>query len=191
MLSFPQFPYGLLIGCIHRQVESTDALNRRNAAISQCFGTSRNGLIRIRFEGLSLIISQPNLWAASRTRHRLSMKTPIQYLRILATAMLTHLKVTHCRIRPVIGNGLDNRISGSAVGTVDKRITMTKVLCIGHLFQASRTSCAVRHHLRDWLTGIITFDNVKYRFFFNNCNLIAAAISNLHQCRVVRRCGVG
>src|SRR4030042_5928868 len=81
-------------------------------------------------------VCQPNLRPPTPAGDRLSMKTAVIYIRILSGALAAHFKNRHSRIRPVVRNGLNDRIPRPAISAVYKRIAVAKILFVGHFHKA-------------------------------------------------------
>ena len=68
-----------------------------------------------------------NFRTAFRAAVRLSVIPPVIDVIIFVPAVVTHGELFHYGTLPVIGQRFDDRISGAAVCTVDKRITISPV----------------------------------------------------------------
>jgi len=87
----------------------------------------------------SIRIRKPDLRTAEGARIRLGMKTPVLQIRILTAALGAHNKRSHCGLRTIIGKFAYNSVTGTTVGTVDKRVAIPAVFRILHL---GKTLCA-------------------------------------------------
>ncbi len=63
------------------------------------------------------------------------MKSSVQRIFILDTAIAAHLEIAHRRPLAVIRNAFDNRKTRSAIGAVDKRIAIATIFRVEHLAQ--------------------------------------------------------
>ena len=78
------------------------------------------------------------------TAVRLSVIPPVLDITVLVRAVLTHGKLFHYSTLPVIGERFDDRVSGAAVCTVDKRIPVSAVCFCIKFCLAFRTHGNVR-----------------------------------------------
>ena len=62
--------------------------------------------------------------------------------------MLAHIKSGHGGLVPIVGNILDDRVAGSAVGTVDKGISKTSIRRIPEFLEAIGTGGYIRRDQR-------------------------------------------
>ena len=77
--------------------------------------------------------------SAVGTAVRLSVIPPVLDITVLVRAVLTHGKLFHYSTLPVIGERFDDRVSGAAVCTVDKWITVSavrRIIELGFTFRA-------------------------------------------------------
>ena len=76
------------------------------------------------------------------------METPIPHVLVLLHAFRTHPEPLHAGSGAVVRHGLDNGITGTAMGTVGKRIMIAPGRRIAHLPEALRARSQVRQHDR-------------------------------------------
>jgi hypothetical protein len=61
------------------------------------------------------------------------MKPPIQRLFILTTTSLTHGEGSHGGFIPIVGNILDDGVTGATIGAIDKGVAVSSIPRIVHL----------------------------------------------------------
>jgi hypothetical protein len=74
------------------------------------------------------------------------MKAPVGGVIIFRLALPAHLKVLHGRLGPVIGDVIDNGISGTAIGAVYKGVAMPPISGIEHFIQAVIANADIRRY---------------------------------------------
>jgi hypothetical protein len=79
---------------------------------------------------IPFIITKQNLGSTYGTSIGLSVKPSISGIIVLSLALVAHLEVFHGCFRSIIRNIFYDRISGAAVGAIDKRILETTVIRI-------------------------------------------------------------
>src|ERR1019366_1263271 len=126
MFALPQSLYSFRIQRVTRKMIPSQSLNGK-------YRTLRNILCRHRDRiGLQMIwtislIKKAHLWAASGAGVWLGMKAPIEWVSVFCFAGWTHGKNLHGRLFTVIRDILHNSETWSAIGTVDKGITVTPI----------------------------------------------------------------
>ena len=99
---------------------------------------------------LPLGVVQRNRRSAERAGIGLGMEAPIQGIEIFPTAVVAHIEEFHRGFGTVVGNGLDDRKSRPAIGTVYKRIAKSPIGRVGQFFE---TIFAQRNIRRDICLG--------------------------------------
>ena len=65
---------------------------------------------------------------------------------VFCAAVFTHFEALHSGLFPVVGKEFDNRVAGSAIGAVDKRIVKPSVWFTHHFFVAVLTDRDIRRN---------------------------------------------
>ena len=91
-----------------------------------------------------MVVEKTDMGSAVVTGIGLGMKAPVGGLIILGLAGGAHCKMPHGRFGPIIGNIVNDGVTGSAVGAVDKRIVIAPVAGIQQFSQAIVTNRDIR-----------------------------------------------
>src|ERR1039457_5012322 len=91
------------------------------------------------------------------------MKAAVGWIAILSLALRTHTETGHCRLRPVVGNVLNNGIAWSAIGAVGEGIPEAAVRGIVDVAQAIAASCDVRRNQHELAFHRQAFPDVESR----------------------------
>jgi hypothetical protein len=86
--------------------------------------------------------------AAMIAGHGLGVKATVFHIGIFRGALFTHWEYIHGRIGAVVGKGLDNAETWSAIRAIDKGIIDAMWLCF-HIFEASGTNSDIRAYFRN------------------------------------------
>jgi hypothetical protein len=93
--------------------------------------------------------------------YRFGVEAAIADIAILTFAGGTQFEASHGGVRPVIRQSFDQRVSRAALGTVDKRVTVTPV-CRGIEFgQAVVTDEIIRRQVDIGITAGVTGENLE------------------------------
>src|ERR1700743_2498102 len=87
---------------------------------------------------------QPDTRAAYGTRNRLRVKASVGGILVLGAARITEVESSHGCVGAIVGNGLDDRKTWSAMRAVRKRITVTAIRRVGDLSGTVRADHCVR-----------------------------------------------
>ena len=98
------------------------------------------GFGRCYFPGFNF---KPNLGPTYRAGHRLCMKPAVAGIFIFGKAVCAHLKASHGGFGTVVGDVLDDRKTGTAIGTVDEGIAIAAVSRVKQFIPA--IGCIRRH----------------------------------------------
>src|SRR5699024_5521006 len=88
------------------------------------------------------------MWATLRAGHRLGVEATIERVAVLFVTSRTQRKRRHHGKRAVVRHGANNGETRAAVGTVDKRITITPFAWGIHFGKTGRASSGIRDNLR-------------------------------------------
>ncbi len=78
------------------------------------------------------------------TSDRLGVIPSVKRICVFSVTVFTHFEAFHGGLFPVVGKEFDNRVAGSAISAIDKRILMPSVRLAHHLFVAVLTDGDVR-----------------------------------------------
>jgi len=138
----PQAFHRPFIGCVDSQMKSPETLDGDYLA-----GFEQTDHLRDRFgpfNGPARTIAEEKTGPALPACYGLGMKPPVKRILVLLPAPLTHGEGCHARLFPVIGNILDDGVTGAAVRAVDKGVAISPVKGIVHLPQAVVADAHVR-----------------------------------------------
>ena len=152
LLAATQLPQRPLIPGVNHEVEAAKPLHRDDSPLAERRAGHRQRLFPLT-QPLPRRIAQRESRPTLPTAVRLSVKTPVCRVLILCTARRAHHEPLHCRRRPVIRQRLDDRVSGSTIGTVGEWIAESPIGWIEDLRQALPTRRDVRQHQRSRLPG--------------------------------------
>lgn len=88
------------------------------------------------------------MWATLRAGHRLGVEATIERVAVLFVTSRTQRKRRHHGKRAVVRHGANNGETRAAVGTVDKRITITPFARGIHFGKTGRASSGIGNNLR-------------------------------------------
>ncbi len=88
------------------------------------------------------------MWATLRAGHRLGVEATIERVAIFFVTGRTQRKRRHHGKRAVVRHRANNGETWAAVGTVDKRITITPLARGIHFSKTGRTSRGIGNNLR-------------------------------------------
>ena len=133
---------GIGIGGIGCQMITAKSLDRQNVALFQEFDrfTDRILCVNLVFE----VVEKTNMGSAILTGIGLGMKAPIGGIIILGLACRAHFKMPHRSFGPIIRNIVNDGVTGSAVGAIDKRIAIAPVAGLQEFSQAIVTNRDIR-----------------------------------------------
>ena len=146
-LFFAKFPlsqphYRISIGGIGRQMITAKSLDCQNVTLFQeidCFSD------RILSANLVFaVVEKTNMGSAFMTGIGLGMKTPIGGVIILGLACRAHFKISHGGFGPIIGDIINDRVTGPTVGAIDKRIAIAPVAGVQEFSQTIVTNRDIR-----------------------------------------------
>ena len=117
--------HGIFIGGIACQVKSAQPLQRQDLSRFQQFTRLCQRIVRL--DTSAVLTDEPHPWPAHRTGVRLGMKPPIERIIVLGLTVGAHDKLIHRRLRPVVGDVLNDRKSRPAVGAVGERVIVAAI----------------------------------------------------------------
>ncbi len=130
------------------EMEAADTLEGDDAPTLEQQARGRHGILRpqgIRFDHAAARVLKPDARAAGGTGVGLGMETPIRRILVLGAAIGAHAERGHAGVGPVVGDALDDRQPGSAVGAIDKGVAVATVRRIEQLGPAGGTGGRVGH----------------------------------------------
>jgi len=185
MLALPQPLNGLFAGGVCRQMKSADALDSDDAAGAENAGGLGDGGVGFIGKEPALAVRQRKRRPALRTGKRLSMKTPVGLVVVLALAARTHRKAVHRRIGAVVRDAFNKGIAGAALRTGDKGVAIAKIGRLEQFAQALRTNGRIGGDLTHRRPFRSAGKNLKGRFVFQRRTGCCAPSFDLHQRRPV------
>ncbi len=186
MLSPPQFENRIVVERIAGQMKSAKPFDCDDLASPQQLRGLSDGFIAAGCQRLAGTVGQPHLRPAPRACHRLGVEPAIRNVAILPRAPLAHLENRHCGVGPVVRNGFDDRVSGTAVGAVDEGIAISEVLGVPQLSQAIPARGDIGSHMRQRRARRIARPDDKAGFALDRLHIEASARVNLGHWRLVR-----
>ena len=128
-----------LIGSITAEMKTSDSLDCSNTTLCD------------RFSGISDCISAPlisadqiNFRSAFIAAYRLCIVSSGLWIVVFFCTVRTHRKLFHAGSFTVIRKRIQDRESRSAAGTIDKRMQISPILRIKHLFLTFLADCNIR-----------------------------------------------
>ena len=126
--------YSSLVLRIHHQVKAPQALDGQNVARLQQANSLCYGILDCHC--CPLVVEKLHHGPTNRAGIGLSVKPAVHGIIIFSLALGTHLKVSHGGFGPVIGDIIDDGVTGTAVGAVNKRVLITPVPRVQQFLQA-------------------------------------------------------
>jgi hypothetical protein len=150
-LAFPQTAHGCLVASVAQQMIAAHAFRRDDGPGAQGGHASGQG----RLVAADIVLAGPaenQARAADGASQRLGVIAAIQGVFVLRAALGTERKAGHGGIRPVIGQGVDDRVTRPALGAVDERIA---VAAFGGVLQLGQAIVADEMIRRDMHMGAV------------------------------------
>ncbi len=142
-------------------MKSSQSLDGHDPASAHSLRRHQQGLVTGR-KGLPGLTPEFQMRAAIRTSVRLGVKPPVHRVLVLGPAGIAHPEPTHRRGGSVVGQRLNDRVSGAAVGAVGKRILIAPVVAVEYLPAAFTASGDVRQNERRLAAFIHTVADLKF-----------------------------
>ena len=145
VLAAPEPRHGLSILREAGEVHPAQALDAEDAAR---FYEAPRRLDAVARQPAALSVEEEGLRPADGAAVRLRVVAPVFYVLKLRLAVRAHRKLRHGGVRPVIGDGFNNRESRPAVGAVYEGVSVPPVGRVEQLAQAVRADARVRRNER-------------------------------------------
>ena len=140
MLALPQARHCLGIARIHQKLESSNAFERDDLALSQRLDRIFDGAVELR--------------PAHRARVGLRVKAAVRRILVFLAAPRAQHEITHRRVGPVIRNVDDDGVARPAIRAVGEGIFKAAIVGIEQFFAAVGAGGQVRQHV-DRLAGVV------------------------------------
>src|SRR6266567_4359684 len=122
-------------------MKSTDAFDRHHLAIDQPVDASGDRIVRD--DRISVSTDEPDMRTTVPAGVGLGVEAAIQRVVVLPLALVAHREGRHRGLRAVVGNAARDREPRTAVGAVQKRITITAIARVKQFAEAIGASSRV------------------------------------------------
>src|SRR5262249_16188980 len=144
LLASPEFLHSALVGCIARNLVTTQPLDADDCSSCEQSNCSNGGVGAGVLNVMGVRIKQPHLRSPNRASDRLGMESSLRRILVLGFARDAHLEARHAGIGAVVRDALDDRKTRSAVCTIREWVLMAPIRFGKNLSQAKRTSRNIR-----------------------------------------------
>ncbi|CAN5655019.1 hypothetical protein BH20ACT2_BH20ACT2_15910 [soil metagenome] len=165
LLATPQLGHGGFVGGVHRQVVATEAFDGQDPPGAQRgHGGLQGGLtVPVLQAVVEAVVEgeQPQLGAAVTAGVGLGVEAAVAGVVVLLLAPIAHHEAGHGGGGPVVGDGGDDGVPGTAVGAVGERVAEAAVRRVVDLCQARRAGGRVDAHRHGGGAGVVGGHDAK------------------------------